>query len=128
VAAAAGDHLDRPAGSGVMPLASSTTPTRAARLPPSLAVLDFRNGSKADISACQRHVRFTPESGHCPADRDVRFGPQADIMRCSYRSQLLGHALLNFLPVVAAGCKAPAYSRHILLLARSVLPHPSRGR
>jgi hypothetical protein len=34
-----------------MPLASSTTPTRAARLPPSLAVLDFRNGSFASKAA-----------------------------------------------------------------------------
>jgi hypothetical protein len=27
---------------------------------------------------------------------DVRFVPKADIMQCSNRSHLLGHALLNF--------------------------------
>jgi hypothetical protein len=26
--------------------------------------IDVRYGSKADISACPRHVRFTPKSGH----------------------------------------------------------------
>ena len=45
VAAAARRRRDRPAGRGLMPLASSTQ-VRAARLPPSLVVLDFRNGVK----------------------------------------------------------------------------------
>src|SRR5262249_23690283 len=35
VAVATGDRLDRPAGRGLMPLASSTAPGRAARFPPS---------------------------------------------------------------------------------------------
>jgi hypothetical protein len=30
------------------------------------AVGNVRFGSKADISHCNRHVRFTPESGHLP--------------------------------------------------------------
>lgn len=30
---------------------------------------DVRSGSKADISACQLDVRFTPKSGHRPARR-----------------------------------------------------------
>src|SRR5262249_29986589 len=30
---------------------------------------DVRFGSKADIASVPRHVRFTPESGHCSSDR-----------------------------------------------------------
>ena len=30
----------------------------------SQCMFNVRFGSKADISACPRHVRFTPESGH----------------------------------------------------------------
>ena len=37
-------------------------------------------GSKADICAANRHVRFTPNSGHVRATRDVRFVPEADIV------------------------------------------------
>jgi hypothetical protein len=33
---------------------------------------DVRVGSKADISQCNRHVRFTPESGHGRCFSDVR--------------------------------------------------------
>ncbi len=33
--------------------------------------LDVRFGSKADISACVRDVRFTPKSGHAAAARDA---------------------------------------------------------
>src|SRR5262249_36707734 len=58
---------------------------------------DVRFGSKADICAAQRDVRFTPDSDRksglphkamsalppkadmCSATRDVRFGPKADI-------------------------------------------------
>jgi hypothetical protein len=29
-----------------------------------LSAANLRFGSKADISACPRHVRFTPKSGH----------------------------------------------------------------
>jgi len=32
--------------------------------PQVLIKADVRFGSKADISQCNRHVRFTPESGH----------------------------------------------------------------
>jgi hypothetical protein len=35
---------------------------------------DVRFGSKADICTAMGHVRFTPESGHVGAARDVRFG------------------------------------------------------
>jgi hypothetical protein len=47
MAAAARCRLSRAAGSGLMPLPSSTTPGRAAKLPPSLVVLDFRNESSS---------------------------------------------------------------------------------
>jgi hypothetical protein len=33
--------------------------------------LNVRFGSLADISRCNRHVRFTPESGHKTAVRDL---------------------------------------------------------
>ena len=39
---------------------------------PSRCPLDVRFGSKADISQCNRHVRFTPNSGHEMAMRDLR--------------------------------------------------------
>jgi hypothetical protein len=39
----------------------------------SMAVHD-RFGSKADISQCNRHVRFTPKADMCGAARDVRLG------------------------------------------------------
>src|SRR5262245_43307452 len=40
---------------------------------------DVRNGSKADICSAPTHVRFTPESGLAGANRNVHFGPIADI-------------------------------------------------
>jgi hypothetical protein len=44
--------------------------------------IGHRFGSKADICGAQRHVRFTPESGHGGAQKDVGFGPKADM--CLY--------------------------------------------
>jgi len=40
---------------------------------------DVRFGSKADICAAKRHVRFTPESRHLECNSSCRFGPKADI-------------------------------------------------
>jgi hypothetical protein len=40
-------------------------------------------GSKADISACPRHVRFTPKADIDQHRRDVRFVPKADVVWCA---------------------------------------------
>jgi hypothetical protein len=37
-----------------------------------------------------------PKADIAGRDEDVRFVSKADIMQCSNRSHLLGHALLNF--------------------------------
>ena len=39
---------------------------------------DVRFGSLADISQCNRHVRFTPKSGH-----QAHFGPHVRARKCS---------------------------------------------
>jgi hypothetical protein len=36
-------------------------------------------GSLADMSQCNRHVRFTPKADMCSATRYVCFGPEADV-------------------------------------------------
>jgi hypothetical protein len=41
---------------------------------------DFRFGSKADIGACPRDVRFTPESGHWLNISRWHFLPKAHIV------------------------------------------------
>jgi hypothetical protein len=57
---------------------------------------NVRFGSKADIGLPPVDVRFTPKADLTGRQLDVRFVPKADIMRCSNRSHLLGHAMLNF--------------------------------
>src|SRR5262245_51728526 len=42
----------------------STNTAHAKRFQDAACVLDVRYGSKADISRCNRHVRFTPKSRH----------------------------------------------------------------
>ena len=44
--------------------------------------VNVRFGSKADIGAGPRDVRFTPKSRHWNSVVDVRFVPKADIVRC----------------------------------------------
>src|SRR5262249_39177961 len=73
---------------------------------------NVRFGSKADMCAAKRHVRFTPnsdrESGFpqtvmsalppkadmCSAARDVRFGPKADIEAFQTNSAVRGRTIL----------------------------------
>jgi len=52
---------------------------------------DGRFGSKADMTALSRDVRYTPNSGHQVAVFDVRFVPIADISAASF-DHLVGAA------------------------------------
>ena len=40
---------------------------------------NVRFGSLADISQCNRHVRFTPESGHSQVSLECPLVPKAEI-------------------------------------------------
>ena len=42
-------------------------------------MLDFRLGSKADVTLSNFDVRFSPESGHRRRHWDVRFVPLAEV-------------------------------------------------
>src|SRR5262249_31824985 len=45
-----------------------------------------RFGSKADIGACPRHVRFTPKSGHRNSVVECPLCAKSGLMQCSKRS------------------------------------------
>jgi hypothetical protein len=50
----------------------------------------IRFGSKADIGACPRDVRFAPQKRTLDQHgRDVRFVPKADILRCSANQRII---------------------------------------
>jgi hypothetical protein len=55
---------------GERPCGSRTTKQRNELSPPyglqQIRALDFRSGSKADVTLLNFNVRFTPESGHSP--------------------------------------------------------------
>ena len=87
-----------------------------------------RFGLKADIEEGATDVRFTPKSGHWDSAAKCPLCAKRDIMQRSNRIAPIGACTAEFLPVVGVGCKAPAHSHHILLLALSVLPHPARGK
>src|SRR6516225_9102121 len=71
---------------------------------------------KRTISTCSRDVRFTPKSGHRRAPLPVRFVPKADSCTAAILD-LLEQVTDVFLPAGSAGCKAPARSHHIPVLA-----------
>jgi len=49
------------------------TRTAASQIRSGSVTLSYvRFGSKADMAACQRDVRFTPESGHSQCKNNVR--------------------------------------------------------
>jgi hypothetical protein len=58
--------------------------------------------------------------------------PKADMVQRDRhvisRSRPIGACTVEFSPVVAEDCKAPAHSQHILLRALSVLLHSARGK
>src|SRR6516165_5578281 len=60
--------------------------------------LNVRFGSKADIGACPRHVRFTPGCGH-GSGRDVRYVPKADSCTAAKQRVELGASILRDLAV-----------------------------
>src|SRR5262249_5991090 len=75
-----------------------------------------RFGSKADISVCPRHVRFTPESGH-------RNRPAYYLRRTSSGSLAIFAAIRrasSFVSSLVAGSRLPR--AYLLLFGFSVLP------
>ena len=67
------------------------TRTAASQIRSGSVTLSYvRFGSKADMAACQRDVRFTPESGHSQCKNNVRLVPIADISQTS-----LDHGVSN---------------------------------
>ena len=59
-------------------------------------------GQKQTLAHLRLMSALPPKADMVQHDRDVRFVPKADITRCSNRSLLLGHALLNFF---ASSCR-----------------------
>jgi hypothetical protein len=74
--------------------------------------LNVRFGSKADISLCNRHVRFTPESGHSRLRLECPLSAIADIREliCANRKTALQRSLNSSAHNQAAGA-----SRTLLL-------------